>query len=217
MNRRALLAGLGAVAVARPAGACAGRIWLFRVEREGRDIGRHRIELRPSADGFEVRVEIDLAVRFAFLTLYRYTHENGEVWQDGRLSGFASRTDDNGTRYRVACTREARGFAIESSEGSFRAPADAVATTYWHRGFTRSPVWIDSMRGHPRRVVCRPRPDPGSPACPGTPSAFAVTGELALDLAYVDDRLAGLGFTLGGARFIYLPLELPAAVPELRP
>lgn len=217
MNRRALLVGLAASALVRPTAACAGASWLFRVEREGRDIGRHRIELQPSADGFAVRVEIDLAVGFAFLTLYRYTHDNREVWQDGRLAGFASRTDDNGTHYRVACRRDRQGFVIESSEGAFRAPADAVATTYWHRDFTRSRVWIDSMSGRPRRVVCRPRSDVPPPSgCPGPPSAFAVTGELAVDLAYAGDRLAGLEFVLGGARFVYRPLELPAAVPELR-
>jgi hypothetical protein len=217
MSRRTLLAGLAAAALAAPAFACAGQIWLFRVEREGRDIGRHRIELRPSADGFEVRVEIDLAVRFAFLTLYRYTHENREVWQDGRLLGFESHTDDNGTRYRVTCTREAGGFVVESSEGTFRAPPDAVATTYWHRQFTRSGVWIDSMRGHPRRVACAPQPAALSALdCPAALSAFAVTGELALDLTYAGDGLAGLSFMFGGARFLYRPLELPAVVPELR-
>lgn len=217
MNRRGLLVGLGGVALVRPAGACTGRSWLFRVEREGRDIGRHRIALHPSAEGLEVRVEIDLAVRLGFLTLYRYTHDNREVWQNGRFTGFESRTDDNGRRFRVTCARDAAGFAIESSEGLFRAPPGAVATTYWHRAFTRSSVWIDSMSGHPRRIVCGPRSEaaPYAPGCATGLMAFTVSGDLALDLAYAGERLAGLGSVVGGARITYVPEEIPAFVPHI--
>ena len=218
LTRRSLLGSLCLLAWVRSSVACAGSKWLFRVERAGRDIGRHQILLQTHKASLQVTVNIELAVRIAWLRAYYYTHENREHWLAGHLQAFHSKTNDNGRIYTVDCVRDLRGFVIASSEGHYRTGPRAVATTYWHRAFTRVDTWIDSMTGQPRRIICAPQPprrqDAGF-ACPGASFSYAVQGDLELQLDYLGDSLAALTFMLDGAAFTYVPLELPATIPHL--
>ena len=90
--------------VAAPA-AADSRTLDFDVLRKGASIGTHRVSIRTDGPRTEVSIEIDLEVRFAFLTLYRYTHRARETWDADRLVALEASTDDNGTRTNVAAPR----------------------------------------------------------------------------------------------------------------
>ena len=90
-RRRLLLAGGGglvcALAGLRP--AAAGELpkgavnRTFEIFRKGERIGRNRVVFRPTGSGFEVATEIDIAVKMAFITAYRYRQEANDRWQNG--------------------------------------------------------------------------------------------------------------------------------------
>ena len=65
--------------------------------------------LRQDGPRLAVDIDIELEVRLAFITVYRYRHTNRELWDDGRLMGFTSRTDDNRTLHRVEARRVGDG------------------------------------------------------------------------------------------------------------
>jgi hypothetical protein len=197
----------------RHAVAAGSQLQAFAVYRDGAPIGWHRLSF--ARDGRRLTVEIDIAleVKLAFLTLYRYRHQNRERWEAGRLVGFASRTDDHGTRHEVTARRRGDAILIAGSRGEIAAPGDALPTTYWHRRFLDAPVWIDTQEGALKR--CRVSPA-GTARPAGTAAAadrFAVSGDLTLDLWYAGPNWVGLAFAgSDGSRIDY---RLEQGVPDL--
>jgi len=68
----------------------------FTVLRDGSEIGSHEIHISEAAGKTTVDIETDVAVKLAFVTLYNFDHEGHEVWENGQLVSYASKTDDDG-------------------------------------------------------------------------------------------------------------------------
>ena len=100
LDRRTLLAGalaMPATGLARPARPPTSWGQEFAVSRDGAPIGQHRLRFSQDGPRTTAEIDIELQVKLAFITVYRYRHVNRELWEGGRLLSFASRTDDNGT------------------------------------------------------------------------------------------------------------------------
>lgn len=168
----------------------------FAVDRNGSPIGRHTLRFTRDGRRLSVAIDIQLEVKLAFITLYRYRHTNRELWEDGRLLSFASRTDDNGTPHRVEARRAGEVILVESDAGRIEAPGDALPSTYWHRRFLDAPVWIDTQRGRLLNCQVTPRGVSRVSAAGDDVAAdrFAVTGDLTLDLWYAQERWVKLDF-----------------------
>ena len=205
-----LLGGLLAVpvtAMARSAGAETG-VQAFAVDRNGSPIGHHRLSFARNGDRLDVAIDIALEVKLAFLTLYRYRHQNREVWEGDRLVSFTSSTDDNGTPHRVSARRSGDVILVESGGGRIEAPGDALPTTYWQRRFLDAPTWIDTQSGRLLSCTVTPRGSAQIDAVGQNVAAdrFAVTGDLTLDLWYAAEHWVRLespasdGSTIGYMR-----------------
>ena len=147
-DRRTILGSmlaLPSLGLAAPAGAAS---WeqAFTVSRNGTPIGRHRLRFQQDGPRLAVDIAIELEVKLAFITVYRYRyrHTNRELWDDGRLIGFTSRTDENGTPHRVEARRAGDGLVVDGDQGRIDAPGDAIPSTYWHRRFLERQPWIDT-------------------------------------------------------------------------
>lgn len=195
----------------RRAAAAGSQVQEFAVYRDDAPIGRHRLTF--TRDGQQLTVEIDIAleVKLAFVTLYRYRHSNREQWEAGSLLGFASRTDDNGTRHEVTARRRGDAIMVAGGHGEIEAPGDALPTTYWHRRFLDAPVWIDTQVGALKR--CRVTPEGAARAVGAGAERFAVSGDLTLDLWYAGLHWVKLAFAgSDGSRIDY---RLERGVPDL--
>ena len=214
MMRRALLAGAGAWFAAPIVEAAAAPPSVeFQVLRNGRDIGRHRLVLRREGQDVLCGIEVELRVGLGPITFYRYTHENLERWRAGRFVSFASRTDDNGTKYAVRAERAADGIAVQGADGAFLAPADAWPTTYWYPGFLDRGAWIDTQFGRLRRARVVPAGQGVVPVAGREVTArrFRLEGDLALELWYRDGHWVGLAATApDGSALTYRLLSEPA-------
>jgi len=71
----------------------------FEVWRDGESIGTHALRFTRDGDRLFVDIEVALAVKVLFVTAYRYEQQRREVWKDGRLVAFRSKTHDDGTDY----------------------------------------------------------------------------------------------------------------------
>jgi len=186
-----------------PGGADAWRID-FTVQRNGAPIGSHAIAVRRDGRETTVEVAIDLEVKLAFVTVYRYRHRNTETWRDGRLVAIETTTEDNGTRHAVSGRATAEGFRVQSDAGTVTAPADIVPTSYWNPETVRRTRLLDTQRGRILEVAVTPAAAAGMTSRdPGR--RYRMTGDLALDLWYGPGGvLAKLAFELKGDRFEYL-------------
>ena len=175
----------------------------FTVYRDGSPIGTHRIQVERAGDETRVAVDIDLQVKLAFVTVYRYSHRNRETWRDGRLVAIDTRTDDNGTAEFVRGRATGDGFAVQSTAGSYTVPAGVLPTSYWRRITPDQTRLLDTQKGRLLDVQVRRA---GVERLPGTDSAtrYTVRGDLDLDLWYdTTDRLRRIAFDFRGSRFDY--------------
>jgi hypothetical protein len=104
----------------------------FAVERDGTPIGHHRLTFTRQGADVVVDIDIKLEVSFAFIKVYDYHHRNREVWRDGKLVGFETQTDANGSPFKVRATREGDLIAIKGEKYQGPAPGDLLPTSYWN-------------------------------------------------------------------------------------
>jgi len=199
LDRRTLLWGalaMPATGLARTAPAATSWGQEFVVSRNGARIGRHLLRFSQDGPRTTAEITIELQVKLAFITVYRYRHVNRELWEGDRLLSFASRTDDNGTEHRVQARRSGDRILVEGDAGLVEASGDALPTTYWHRRCLDRPRWIDTQGGRLLECSVSPRGPERIAAVDREVAAerFAVQGDLRLDLWYVGERWVKLAF-----------------------
>lgn len=167
LGRRPLLLGAtGAAATALPlfgwasAGAAAvpqnNRI-AFDVLRGDSPMGRHTLDFARDGDRTTVDIAIDLEVKVAFVTAFKYTHRNREVWEGDRLVSLESETDDNGNAYAVTVSRAEDGLRLESNvHGTQTVPADTVPSSYWNTRTLEASQLLDTGQGRMLDVAVNP-------------------------------------------------------------
>lgn len=200
-----LLALFAILVLAWPA-AAAPRTLEFDVLRDGSPIGTHRVTLEYDGTQTRATIEIDMAVRLAFVTVYRYTHRSTELWRDGRLVSLDARTDDNGTRTQVGARATEAGLAIEGSGGAYVAPAETVPTSYWNREKAMRGRLLDTQSG--KLVDVTATPVAGS----GDITRYRLAGDLEADLVYgPGGDWTGLSFVARGGRIDYVRRGMAAS------
>lgn len=199
-------AAAGTLVMARPglAQGVDGRL-VFDVYREGDRIGTHELRLRQDGDRIEADIHIDLAVKFAFLTAYRYEHRNREVYEGDQLVSMRSRTNNNGERIAVDVERDGDELVVDGKDGRRRVAGDLIPTTYWQPRSVRQNRWIDSQNG---RVVASEVTAMGAERIryEGREVAadrFKLRGDLDCDLWYGPEGWAKLAFEVKGSRISY--------------
>ena len=87
-------------------------VYEYVVLRDGERIGYNRVVAAPSGDGLALELTFDskLAVTFGPVTVFRYSHQRRESWQNGRLVHAAGRTNDDGTPYDVEVRAEGGAY-----------------------------------------------------------------------------------------------------------
>ncbi len=151
LARRTLVGGLatlGVAALVRPALAAPPQDVQFKVFREGSEIGTHRVGFRPTPGGFDVDVSIQLQVKIAFITVFRYSQTARDNWQDGNLVAAEYQTDDDGKRSTVRVRQDGSRLRVEGSAGSFQAPLGTMTDlSFWNLGIMQAPQLVDSQTG----------------------------------------------------------------------
>lgn len=155
MRRRDLLIG-GAAALAVGPGIRTARAsdvpyggeLRFQVLRDGSAFGTHVMRFAREGERILVDGAIDLEVRIAFITVFRYTHRKREVWEGDRLVAFDATTDDDGTKYVVKVRPEGDRLRVDGWEGPHFVPLDVPAASYWRPRMILSPVLINTQYGN---------------------------------------------------------------------
>ncbi len=155
MQRRDLLIGGAAALAIGPAIRTAAASDLpyggelrFQVLRDGSPFGTHVLRFSRDGDRIVVDGTIDLEVRLAFITVFRYTHRKREIWEGDRLVAFDGTTDDDGTNYVLKVRPEGAGLRVDGWDGTHLVPADTPTTSYWRPRMILAPTLINTQYGN---------------------------------------------------------------------
>ena len=212
MPRRGFLAGTAAVAATAMTPSLAGAAVppsgqiAFDVLRGGSSIGSHVLTFRQDGEDLLVDVAIDLRVRIALITAYRYTHRNTERWRDGRVVSIDTVTNDDGRDLQVTGRATDEGFVVDGSEGRLVAPPDILTTSYWQQGITQVDSALDTQNGIIRQFTVTEGPseliDGNGGRIPG--QRYRFDGDLNLDVWYsAQAEWVGLAFEVRGSAITY--------------
>ncbi|MEM6945199.1 MAG: DUF6134 family protein [Pseudomonadota bacterium] len=204
-----LAAGLAATAplgLARAEDGTARRV--FRVLRDGSDIGTHVLSASRTDKHFEMAIDIDIRVKLLGITAYRYTLKNREVWDDGILTSIDSEVDDDGDTEFAKVRRAGDMLEVDGSGYSGTAPLDAVPTSYYARPFIERRPWLSTQSGKLLTIDVAAAPDEAR--------TFNVKGELETTLIYdAAGEWVGCRFDAGGEPGAYEIIESNGAITPL--
>ena len=96
-------------------------------------IGQHYFKIKPHADGgYTVSSRCKFDVNIFFFNAYSYNHHTQEVWQDGCLQRFKSKTIENGDSTMVQGQKNKQSFVWQVNENEQKSTTDCVRSfAYW--------------------------------------------------------------------------------------
>ena len=213
IRRRTLLVAAACYAAARPARAAlpvpAGNRMAFSIVRKGGAIGTQVLTFEPDGNRLTVHIAVDIAVTLGPIVLYRYRHRATERWEDGRVTGLDSETNDGGTKDHAKMWWDGESLIVEGSGGPrYVAPPDASPATHWNRKMLDGPM-INTQQGKLlRTTVERLGMDNGPSGGSALADHFALRGDVDMDTWYTPaPRWVGLRFTgRDGVEIRYEPI-----------
>lgn len=203
---------LASLAAMRVASAAAATTWEFTAHLDDRHIGMHRFTLQSSAgDAQRLASDARFEVKILGIPVYRYRHQNEELWNGGCLASLNSTTDDHGDTTVVNGSASADGFQVLARTG--RRTADASATgcvvsfAYWNpTRLAAQKRLLDPGTGRFETVVVSTLP---ASRIKVRGASTTVTGlrieglKTPIDLWYADGHWVGLDTEVDGRRLSY--------------
>jgi hypothetical protein len=195
-----------------PPGALAGTSSgdrTFRVLRKGEDIGRHHVAFARRGDGLQVDVEVELAVKLAFITVYRFRQSGRDLWRDNVLVQAHTVTDDDGKHSELVAWAANGALEVAGASGSRLVPLGSMTDLcFWNDDILRAPQVVDTQTGEAttlrtQRVGSGPRPVAGREILA---TGYRVdAGDGRAGTVWYDETGAWVGadFTTRGERIVY--------------
>lgn len=135
----------------------AGDTLRFQVLLDDRPIGTHEFRIAGDGDRRTVETRARFDVRVLFVPVFRYSHDNTEVWADGCVQRLDSQTDSNGRPFRVSLDRDDDGYRIATLDGSSEDAARCISTfAYWDPAFLQQSRLLNSQTGELIEVEVEP-------------------------------------------------------------
>src|SRR6185295_3201634 len=152
-----------ALLVAAPAGAASNDLALasfppagrldYKVVREGDDIGTQSVEFIRSGDRLTVRTHVNILVTVLGIPVFRFTHEAEEQWQNGQLTAFKSKSNDDGEPRDVALSLAGDRLRGTYNGRTLDLPASLIPASLWRPDTVQQRVLIDPIKGRDRQVT----------------------------------------------------------------
>lgn len=168
----------------------------YEVQRNGKTIGTHEVEFERHGGRLTVEIETDVAVKIAFLTVYRFEHEAREEWQNGKLIAYQSTSEDNGTDKFLNVSFANTAYSVDGSSGRFEAQSLALPASLWRPDTVSQSRLMNTLDGHEMKVAVK-NIGPDTITVGGkeiTATHFSMTGDLQRELWYAEGRLVHLRF-----------------------
>ncbi len=199
-------------AVAPAAADTVSRDWLggvpesgtlaYEISRKGKPLGFQVLDFsRSEAGELIVDVHIEIDFKLGPIPLFRYLHDNREVWRDGKLLSLKSKTFNNGEGVSVDLMLQDGRYVGSGTDFENNLEAPLLSTSYFNPNFIRQTQLISSQDGRllktevetlgPEMLNIRSQPVQAT--------RFRLSGKLRIDIWYTDaGQWVQTMFTRGG-------------------
>jgi len=120
---------------------------VFKVLRDGDEVGFHRVVFSSAGDSLIAKTEFSLEVKVLFLTAYRYRYASTDVWRDGCLISVDATVDENGDQTSVRADADNQSVTIAGPSGVETADAGIFPTNHWHAGVIGAERVLNTITG----------------------------------------------------------------------
>jgi len=120
----------------------------FDIFRNNKNIGKHIFSFKRQENKLFVDSEINFEIKKLGIVLYKYHVKGTEIYEDGKLIKFNSKTDQNGKKKFVNMELSEDGeFNIDGSSYQGKAITDFVLGTWWNHSIVEAPAQISAVSG----------------------------------------------------------------------
>ena len=119
----------------------------FDIYRNNKHIGEHIFSFVKSNDQISIESKINFIIKKLGIVLYEYHVEGKEVYEDGKLIRFNSRTDQNGKEKYVNLELENDEFIINGSSFKGKTPTNYLIGTWWNHSIVEAEAQISAVSG----------------------------------------------------------------------
>ena len=119
----------------------------FDIYRNNKHIGEHIFSFTKSNSKISIESEINFIIKKLGIVLYKYHVKGKEVYQDGKLIEFNSKTDQNGKEKYVNLKLENDEFIIDGSSYKGKAPTNYLLGTWWNHSIVEAEAQISAVSG----------------------------------------------------------------------
>ena len=119
----------------------------FDIYRNNKHIGKHLFTFKRSDGQLAVESEINFKIKKLGVVLYKYHVRGTEIYKDGKLIKFNSKTNQNGKEKYVNMELKDGEYLIDGSSYKGKAPIDYLLGTWWNHSIVKASAQISAVSG----------------------------------------------------------------------
>ena len=119
----------------------------FDIYRNNNHIGKHVFSFKKSDGQLAVESEINFEIKKFGIILYKYHVKGTEIYKDGQLIKFNSKTNQNGKEKYVNLKLENEEYTIDGSSYKGKTPIDYLLGTWWNHSIVEANAQISAVSG----------------------------------------------------------------------
>tara|TARA_Y100000590_G_scaffold450325_1_gene589788 strand:- start:435 stop:1118 length:684 start_codon:yes stop_codon:yes gene_type:complete len=119
----------------------------FDIYRNNNHIGKHIFSFKKLDNKFIVKSDINFQIKKLGVVFYNYQVEGTEVYEDGVLVKFTSKTNDNKKKKYINMNLDGNEYIIDGSSYKGKAPSDFVIGTWWNHSIVKAKAQISAVSG----------------------------------------------------------------------
>ena len=119
----------------------------FDIYRNQTHIGKHVFSFKKLNGELAVESEINFQIKKFGVVLYKYHVKGTEIYKDGKLVKFNSKTNQNGKVKYVNMKLDNEKYNIGGSSYQGKAPIDFMIGTWWNHSIVKASAQISAVSG----------------------------------------------------------------------
>ena len=119
----------------------------FDIYRNNHHIGKHIFYFTKSNEHLVVESEINFEIKKLGIVFYKYHVHGTEIFKDGELIKFNSKTNQNGKKKYVNMKLENGEYTIDGSSYKGKAAKEYSLGTWWNHSIVKAAAQISAVSG----------------------------------------------------------------------